>query len=117
MAGLPRLRVIANLGVGYDNVDLDAARRAGVAVTNTRDVMSGAFAELVVGLVLSCLRSILLADRYVRAGHWQGSEPSLLTRQPSWLTVGILGLGRIGRQWQIDCGPAIARFCIAARVP
>lgn len=97
IAALPGLGLIANLGVGYDNVDTRAARRRGVIVTNTPDVLTDAVAELTVGLLLATVRRIVAADRYVRAGRWANEGPFPLTGQLSGQRVGILGLGRVGR--------------------
>lgn len=93
---LPALGLVANLGVGYDNVDLRAARERGVQVSNTPGVLNDAVAELTVGLVLGTLRNLPGADRYVRAGRWVAEGAFPLQRQLFGATVGILGLGRIG---------------------
>ncbi len=89
----PRLRVVARYGVGTDKVDVVAAAARGVTVTNTPGANSAAVAEHTVALLLSALRGIPAADRRVRAGDWSGWS----TRELSALTVGVLGLGRIGR--------------------
>jgi len=93
---LPSLRLVANLGVGYDNVDVREARHRGVLVSNTPGVLDDAVAELAIGLVLATLRTLPAADRYVRAGRWVSEGAFPLQRQLSGMTVGILGLGRIG---------------------
>lgn len=97
-AALPNLKIVANFGVGYDNVDVAAARRRGVQVSNTPDVLTASVAEVTVGLVLDVLHRLSAADRFVRAGRWplDGSFP--LTHQLSTCRVGILGLGRIGTE-------------------
>jgi len=97
LAELPRLGLIANLGVGFDNIDVGAAGRRGVLVTNTPDVLTEAVAELTVGLLIATVRALVAADRYARAGRWATDGPMPLTGQLSGSTVGILGLGRIGR--------------------
>lgn len=94
---LPGLRLVANLGVGYDNVDVGAAHARGVLVTNTPDVLTDAVAELTLGLTLATVRRLAAADRYVRAGRWSSEGPFPLTAQLTGSRVGILGLGRIGR--------------------
>lgn len=94
---LPDLRAVVNFGVGYDNVDLDAARERGIVVSNTPDVLTDSVAELAVGLLLDVLRALSTADRYVRAGRWESDGPFPLTRQLAGRHVGILGMGRIGR--------------------
>lgn len=95
IAALPNLAVIVNFGVGYDSVDVDAAVRRGIVVSNTPDVLTDAVADTAVGLMIDTLRQFSAADRFVRAGRWpQGDYP--LTREVSNSRVGILGLGRIG---------------------
>ncbi|TNM50196.1 2-hydroxyacid dehydrogenase [Nocardioides albidus] len=96
IASLPRLGVIANHGVGYDNIDVTAALARGVAVSNTPDVLDDAVAETALALLLAVRRRVVVADRFVRAGRWpEGAFP--LTDQVAGSRVGILGLGRIGR--------------------
>jgi hydroxypyruvate reductase len=96
IAALPRLEIIANVGVGVDAIDLDAAKRRGVIVTNTPDVLNDCVADLALGLTIATLRRMVAADRYVRAGKWlQGAMP--LAHKVSGKTMGILGLGRIGK--------------------
>ncbi|MBM9461596.1 2-hydroxyacid dehydrogenase [Nocardioides sp. zg-536] len=93
---LPRLGVIANHGVGYDNVDVDVALARGIAVSHTPDVLDDAVAETALALLLAARRRIVTADLFVRDGAWsKGAFP--LTDQVSGSRVGILGLGRIGR--------------------
>src|SRR5665647_1550327 len=88
----PDLRVLARYGVGVDNVDLAAASRS-IIVTNTPGANSPAVIEHTVALMLAALRGIPAADRRVRAGDWSPT----LARELSSLTVGVVGLGRIGR--------------------
>ena len=97
MDRLPDLRAIANYGVGYDNIDVDEARRRGIAVSNTPDVLDDAVADLTVALVLDVVRGVSAADRFVRRGDWAAGERVRLTRDVRGLRVGVLGLGRIGR--------------------
>src|SRR5207244_1835691 len=94
----PDLGLVANLGVGVDNVDLAACRRRGVAVTNTPGAVDGATADLAFALLLATSRKLLEADAWVRAGRWEreGIEP-LLASDVCGATLGIVGLGRIGR--------------------
>lgn len=89
----PRLRVVARYGVGYDKVDVEAAVRRGIVVTNTPGANTSAVAEHTVALLLAALRGIPAADRRVRDGDWS----AWYTRELSALTVGVVGLGRIGR--------------------
>lgn len=94
---LPRLRMIANFGVGYDNVDIAAARARNIRVSNTPDVLNDAVAELTIGLMIALARRIPQADTYVRAGRWPGGNFPLQS-ELTGKTVGIVGLGRIGRE-------------------
>lgn len=97
MAKLPKLEIIANEGVGVDTTDVVTAKARGIAVTNTPDVLNIAVAELAVGLMLALARTLPQADRYVRDGQWaNGLFP--LRSQLHGKTVGILGLGRIGKE-------------------
>lgn len=94
---LPRLELIASLGVGYDAVDVDAARAGGVRVTNTPDVLNDAVAEMTLGLMLSLCRRLPQADRHVREGRWTQGDFGL-TDELTGKRAGILGLGRIGKE-------------------
>jgi glyoxylate reductase len=97
MEAAPGLRIVANLAVGYDNIDLDAAARRGIVVTNTPDVLTDATADLAWALILSTARRIVEGDRLVRAGEWRGWSPTQLIGQSVWgRTIGIVGLGKIG---------------------
>jgi glyoxylate reductase len=97
LARAPRLRVIANCAVGYDNVDIPAATRAGIAVTNTPDVLTDATAELTIALMLAAARRLPEGGALVRSGQWPGWRLDLLLGQPiKGRTIGIVGLGRIG---------------------
>ncbi len=98
--GLPNLELIAQFGVGVDNIDLEAAAERHVAVTNTPDVVTNDTADTALGLILAVLRRIVEADVTVRTGGWR---PFPLGATLSGKTVGIIGLGRIGS--------AIARRC------
>ena len=95
---LPGLRIVANYGVGYDGVDVEACARRGVAVTNTPGVLDAATADLAFGLLLAAQRRIVEGDRYVREGRWgtDWAEAVLLAEEVSGATLGIVGLGRIG---------------------
>ena len=93
---LPNLEIIATNGVGYDLIPLALAASRGIVVTNTPDVLNAAVAELCVGSLLSLLRQLPQADRYVREGRWaQANFP--LTASLAGKQVGIVGLGRIGK--------------------
>jgi glyoxylate reductase len=95
---LPSLRIVANYGVGYDGVDVEACARRAVAVTNTPGVLDAATADLAFGLLLAARRRIVEGDRYVRDGRWgtDWAEAVLLAEEVSGATLGIVGLGRIG---------------------
>ncbi len=98
IAGAPRLRVISNLGVGVDNIDLAAATRAGVAVGHTPGVLTEATADLAFGLLMATARRIAEADRHVRAGKWRTWGPmTMLGRDVHSSTLGIIGFGAIGQ--------------------
>ena len=93
-----RARIVANFGVGVNNVDLDAARECGVTVTNTPDVLTEDTADLAIALVLAVARRLGEGERLVRAGAWTGWTPTqLLGTRVSGATLGIVGYGRIGQ--------------------
>ncbi len=94
----PRLRVIANCAVGYDNVDCDEASRRGIWVTNTPDVLTEATADLTWALILAVTRRIVEADAFTRSGRFEGWGLDLMTGMGlEGKTLGIIGFGRIGR--------------------
>ena len=91
--------MVANFGVGYDNIDLQAARTRGVRITNTPGVLTGATAELAVALMLACARRIAEADGVVRRDEWARSGAGhLIGRELAGATVGLVGFGRIARR-------------------
>ena len=93
----PDLRVVANLAVGYDNIDVAAATARGVVVTNTPDVLTDATAELTWALILAAARRIVEGDRLVRSNQWKGWSPTqLLGMSLTGKTLGIFGMGKIG---------------------
>jgi glyoxylate reductase len=95
----PQLRIVANYAVGVDNVDLDAARRRGIVVSNTPDVLTRATAELAIALMLSLLRRVTEGDRFVRAREpWRFSLEFMLGEGLEGKTLLIVGPGRIGRE-------------------
>jgi len=96
IAKLPSLELISVFGVGYDGIDVAAARERGVAVTHTPDVLNDEVADLAIGLLLAVARRIPQADRWVRDGRWQREGPMPLARKLSGSSLGIVGLGRIG---------------------
>ena len=93
----PELRIVANLAVGYDNIDVAAAHERGVVVTNTPDVLTDATAELTWALILAAARRIIEGDTLVRTGQWKGWSPTqLLGTSLTGKTLGIFGMGKIG---------------------
>jgi glyoxylate reductase len=96
----PDLRLVANYGVGYDLVDVEACRARGVAVTNTPGVLDAAVADFTLALILATRRNVVTADRWVREGGWQNSwaRPKLLGRDLAGARLGLVGFGRIGRE-------------------
>jgi lactate dehydrogenase-like 2-hydroxyacid dehydrogenase len=92
---LPSLGLIAITGVGYEKVDIEAARERGIRVSNTPDVLTGDVADLAVGLMIATIRKLAAADRYVRDGSWKAG-PMKLTTRVYGRRYGIVGLGRIG---------------------
>jgi lactate dehydrogenase-like 2-hydroxyacid dehydrogenase len=107
-AALPRLEIISNFGVGYDSIDLATARSRGIVVTNTPDVLNEEVADFTVGLLLSTIRELPQADRYLRAGNWPKAAYQM-TQTLRDRTIGMVGMGRIGR--------AIAKRISAFGVP
>lgn len=94
----PRARILANFGAGTDHIDLDAARRAGLVVTNTPGVLTETTADLTIALVLMVLRRLGEGERQLRAGGWPGWHPvHLLGRDLRDRTLGVVGFGRIGQ--------------------
>jgi lactate dehydrogenase-like 2-hydroxyacid dehydrogenase len=93
-----RLRLVANFGVGYNNVDTAVARELGIIVTNTPDVLTESTADLAMTLLLMAARRAGEGERLCRAGRWTGWEPrQLLGREVSGKTLGLVGFGRIAR--------------------
>ena len=96
MEALPKLEIVSNFGVGVDAIDLEAARRRGIIVTNTPDVLNDCVADTAMGLLLNTLRRFPAAEAYLRAGEWVKRGPFPLTTSIGGKTLGVLGLGRIG---------------------
>ncbi|HEX2987536.1 MAG TPA: D-glycerate dehydrogenase [Chloroflexota bacterium] len=96
----PKLRIIANTAVGFDNVDVPAATQRGIVVTNTPNVLTDTTADLAFTLMLTVSRRICEADRFVRGGKWtmQGGPATFLGSDVNHATLGIIGLGRIGAE-------------------
>lgn len=108
MERLPALKIVTINGIGTDAVDLGYARRRGIHVTTTPDVLTADVADLAIGLAIAALRGLCTGDRYVRAGDW-GRKPLALANKFSGKRVGIVGLGRVGK--------AIARRAAAFDCP
>ena len=93
---LPALEIISVMGVGYDGVDVAAAKARGVIVTHTPDVLNDDVADLAIALMICAARRLPAADRYVREGRWEsGAMP--LARKMSGQRLGLVGMGRIGK--------------------
>lgn len=93
-----KLKIVANIAVGYDNIDVPAARSRGIVVTNTPDVLTEAVAEITWGLIFSITRRIVEGDRVVRRGAWKGwALDFMLGTELGGKQLGIIGRGRIGR--------------------
>ena len=110
IARLPKLKVIGNFGVGYDSIDVAAAGKRGIVVTNTPDVLTEEVADTALGLLIMTVREFGAAERYLRAGHWAKNGDYRLT--PASLRdrhIGMVGYGRIGK--------AIATRCAAFGLP
>ncbi len=98
VAGARRLRIVANLGVGYDNLDLAALTAAGIAASNTADVLNESVADFAWALLLGAARRVAAAERWLRAGQWHATEfKGWLGADVRGRTLGILGMGRIGQ--------------------
>ncbi len=96
---LPNLRVVSNFAVGFDNIDVPAATERGVLICNTPDVLTNATADATWSLLLAAARRIPESMEYVREGKWKTWGPLLLLgREVSGATIGIVGLGRIGKE-------------------
>jgi lactate dehydrogenase-like 2-hydroxyacid dehydrogenase len=96
MGALPNLGAIIHFGAGYETIDVDAARRLGIGVSNTPDVLTDTVADTAIGLMLMAMRRFGAAERYARAGRWPVDGPYAFGRDVTGSRVGILGLGRIG---------------------
>jgi lactate dehydrogenase-like 2-hydroxyacid dehydrogenase len=93
---LPHAKVVSLMSVGFDAIDVEAARARGVAVTNTPDVLTNDVADLALALLIAVSRKIIAGDRYVRAGHWAAKGNMPLATAVHGKTMAVLGLGRIG---------------------
>jgi glyoxylate reductase len=99
MDSMPNLRVITNMGVGVDHIDLAAARDRGIAVGNTPGLVDGATADLTMALLLAIARNLVTGDRYAHSASFTAYDPEMLHgHDVHGATLGIVGLGRIGSQ-------------------
>ena len=96
MDALPKLEIVSNFGVGVDQIDLAAAKKRGIIVTNTPDVLNDCVADCALALTLNTLRKFPQSEAYLRSGYWPTKGPYPLTTSLGGKTMGILGLGRIG---------------------
>ncbi|HEY1720999.1 MAG TPA: 2-hydroxyacid dehydrogenase [Magnetospirillaceae bacterium] len=95
---LPKAKIVSLMSVGYDAIDVAACKARGVAVTNTPDVLNNDVADLALALLIATARKIVAGDTYVRAGDWAIKGHMALATAVYGKTVGILGLGRIGKE-------------------
>lgn len=110
LSDAPRLKIVANYAVGYNNIDVAAARARGIVVTNTPDVLTDATADLTWALLLTVARRVVEGDGWLRTGGWRGWAPTqLLGTDVTEKTLGIIGMGRIGQ--------AVARRAQGFRMP
>jgi glyoxylate reductase len=115
-AATPRLKLVANMAVGYNNIDVAAATRLGIAVTNTPGVLSETTADLAFGLLIATARRITEAERYLRAGKFTGWGPELFCgAEVHHATLGLIGVGRIGKVMARRAGGFDMRILYYAR--
>lgn len=95
---MPKLEIIASASVGYDGIPVEYARSKGIPVTNTPDVLNDDVADLAIGLMIMTARRLVASDKYVRAGRWDKEGDYPLAQKASGKRVGILGMGRIGKE-------------------
>lgn len=99
-----KLKIVANYAVGYNNIDIAAAKRQGIMVSNTPGVLTNATAELAFALLITLTRKIIQADRFTRDGNFIGWDPLLfLGDELKGKTLGIIGMGRIGQDLAMKC--------------
>ena len=95
---MPKLEIIASASVGYDGIPVEYARSKGIPVTNTPDVLNDDVADLAIGLMIMTARRLVASDKYVRDGRWHKEGDYPLAQKASGKRVGILGMGRIGKE-------------------
>ncbi len=109
LSRLPRVEIVAAFGVGYDHIDVAAAKQHNAVVTHTPDVLTEETADAAIGLFIATVREFVKADRYLRSGLWANQPYPLTAASMRDRTVGLVGMGRIGK--------AIARRLDAMRIP
>jgi len=118
LAASLRLRVISNVAVGYDNIDVAAATARGIPVGNTPGVLTETTADLAFALILAAARRIVEAERFVRDGRWRTWDPNLLLGYDAHgATIGIVGMGKIGRAVARRAEGFGMRIIYASRAP
>jgi glyoxylate reductase len=118
LVAAPRLKIVANYAVGYNNIDVDVARRHGIVVTNTPEVLTDATADLTWALILATARRVIEGDRLVRSGQWTGWTPTqLLGTAVAGRTLGIIGMGRIGQAVARRAAGFRLEVCYCSRRP
>ena len=106
-------RLLANFGVGVNHIDRDAARRAGLMMSNTPDVLTDDTADIALALILMTMRRLGEGERHVRNGEWSGWRPThMMGRSPHGKTLGIIGYGRIGRALARQAASALGMHVI-----
>src|SRR5436190_18599437 len=99
MDRMPNLRVISNFGVGVDHIDLAAARARGIPVGNTPHILDGATADMTFALLLTAARNVVIGERFARSADFTHYDPNILIgSEVHGATIGIIGMGNIGRQ-------------------
>ncbi|MCP4344210.1 MAG: D-glycerate dehydrogenase [Desulfobacterales bacterium] len=104
LSSAPNLKIVANYAVGYNNIDISAAKKYRIMVTNTPGVLTNATAEIAFALLINLTRKIIEADKFTRDGKFIGWDPLLLMGDElKGKTIGIIGLGRIGQDMALKC--------------
>ncbi|MEH6725633.1 MAG: 2-hydroxyacid dehydrogenase [Hyphomicrobiales bacterium] len=114
---LPKLRIVASSGVGYDTIDIPACSERSIVVTNTPDVLTDDVADTAIMLVLAARRHLVQADRYVRSGDWGRNGPYPLLSAMRGKRLGIVGLGRIGQAIAARAAPMGPEIAYTGRTP
>ena len=118
LSAAPKLRVVANMAVGYDNVNVEDAKAAGVWATNTPGVLAGTTADFAFALLLSAARNVVASERDTRAGGWKTWSPTgFLGPEVHGATLGIVGFGEIGREMAKRARGFGMRILVNTRTP